>query len=419
MSEPNTVEVAVIGAGIVGLACALQLQMDGRRVAIVDPNEPASGCSHGNAGYLAEGHVFPPAALVPLSRLPKILFDPLGPLVLRAAYLPRMIPWALRAAAILRPAALPRVLDAIAALNRLSIDSYDPLLDAAQARDLMERKGSLMVYRTPSSLDAAAARMPAIRERGLRVERVDAAQLRELEPALLPGLAGAIHYPDSGRCLNPRGLGQRFADALAAGGAQFHRATATRLLPQDGGGWRIETREAPALKAKKIVVSAGAISDRLLRPLGYKVPLAAERGYHLMLAPQPHIALCRPVSTGEHFFTMTPMEHGFRLAGTAEFADFDAPMDPRRADLLLELAKLYLPELNGQGATRWMGARPSMPDGLPAIGQAHRHADLYYCFGHQHLGLTQAAISARIMGHLVAGSPPPIDARPYALSRFD
>jgi D-amino-acid dehydrogenase len=419
MSAQNTAEVAIIGAGIVGLACALRLQMDGRKVAIIDPNEPASGCSHGNAGYLAEGHIFPPAALVPLSRLPRALLDPLGPLVVRAACVPRMIPWALHAAATLRPAALPKVIDALAALNSRAIDSYELFLDAIQARDLIERKGALTVYRTVAGLDRAATRMAAIRQRGLHVERLDAAQVRALEPAFALELAGALFYPDSGRCANPRRLGQRFADTLAANGATFHRAAATRLVPQDGGGWSIETDGPQSIAARQIVISAGARSHRLLGPLGYRVPLAAECGYHLMLPRQSRVTLSRPVSSGDHFFTMTPMEEGFRLAGTAEFADVDAPMNPRRADLLLGLARRFLPALEDAGATRWMGARPSLPDGLPAIGRAHRHADLYCCFGHQHLGLTQAAISARILGDLMAGREPPLAPEPFALNRFE
>lgn len=419
MSSQHTAEVIVIGAGIVGLACALRLRMDGRTVALVDPNEPASGCSHGNSGYLAEGHVFPPAALVPLARLPRALIDPLGPLVLRAGALPRMIPWALRAAATLRPAALSKAMDAIAALNRTAIDSFGPYLDAAQARDLFDRQGALTIFQTPAALDRASARIPAIRERGLNAERLDGGQVRALEAALPPDLAGAIFYPDSGRCANPRKLGQRFADALASHGAVFHRTAVTRLLPRDGGGWSLETDGGPTLAARQVVLSAGARTHRLLQPLGYRVPLAAERGYHLMLPLQSRVTLKRPVSAGEQFFTMTPMEAGFRLAGTAEYADVDAPMDPRRADLLLGLARRYLPALEGEGATRWMGARPSLPDGLPVIGRAHRHGDLYCCFGHQHLGLTQAAISANVLGALMAGRAPAIDTSPYALNRFE
>jgi len=418
-SAQPAADVAIVGAGIVGLACALRLQMDGRKVVLVDPNEPASGCSHGNSGYLAEGHVFPPAALVPLSRLPKALFDPLGPLVLRAGALPAMIPWALRAAATLRPAALAKAMDAIAALNRAAIGSFVPYLDAAHARDLFDRQGALTIFQTPAALERACTRIPAIRERGLNVERLSGAQVHALEAALSPDLAGALFYPDSGRCLNPRGLGERFANALAANGAVFHRNAVSRLLPKDGGGWTIETGGGPMLTARQVVVSAGARTHRLLNPLGYRVPLAAERGYHLMLPPQSRVSLTRPVSAGEQFFTMTPMEEGFRLAGTAEYADVDAPMDPRRADLLLGLARRYLPALEGEGATRWMGARPSLPDGLPVIGRAHRHGDLYCCFGHQHLGLTQAAISADVLGALMAGRAPAIDTQPYALNRFE
>ena len=167
----------------------------------------------------------------------------------------------------------------------------------------------------------------------------------------------------------------------------------------------------------QLVVCAGWWSGNLLQPLGYKAPLASERGYHLML-PQPGVSLGRPVVMAEHYFAATPMMDGIRLAGTAEFADPTAKMDVRRANILHSLATPYLPGLLSEGATHWMGVRPSFPDALPAIGRAGRHNGLFYSFGHQHVGLTQGAISARLLAEAILEGSVPSTLRPFDLSRF-
>jgi D-amino-acid dehydrogenase len=181
--------------------------------------------------------------------------------------------------------------------------------------------------------------------------------------------------------------------------------------------WRVVTSQGE-IAADRVLVTAGVWSGALLRPLGYRVPIDTERGYHLML-PAPGITLTRPVVMAEGFFCVTPMTGGLRLAGTVELAGTKASMDPRRSDILFDLAAPYLPGLSRDGATRWMGFRPSFPDSRPAIGAAGRHRNLTYSFGHQHLGLTQAAVSARCIADLIAQRPPPVDLTPFSLGRFD
>ena len=409
-------KTVIIGAGIVGLATALQLQADGHHVLLLDPAEPASGCSSGNAGNLAESEIFPLAEPGIWHRLPRMLLDPLGPLVIRMAYLPRLIPWGLRFLAAARPGTFAASTDALASLNRLAVQSYLPLLQRAGAGDLVTRQGGLVACRTQALLRATIAQIPQQIAHGIQAEALSSGALLDLEPGLSPELVGGVYFPSAARCADPQALGTRFAEAILRDGGEIRRAAVRGLTPAEDGSWQVATDQG-TIAAARIVITAGLWSGKLMRQLGYKAPIETERGYHLML-PTPGVTLNRPCIMAEASFCVTPMNHGLRLAGTVELAGTEAPMNPRRSDILFDLAKPYLPGLDRSGATRWMGFRPSFPDSRPAIGRASRHRNLTYAFGHQHLGLTQAAVTGRCIADLVADRPPPIDLTPFSLARF-
>lgn len=408
--------VLVIGSGIVGLATALQLQMEGLQVALADPNEPASGCSSGNAGYLSEAGIFPPAAIGGLRKIPSMLLDPDGPLVIRPTYIPKFIPWGIQAALANTPKRLSEIVAAQASLTRLALESYEPLLKEASAEGLVEQKGSLIVFLNKATFEQRIPRIKHWIDHGMLAEKLDPGSVLALEPNLSPKIVGGIFFPRAARCLDPRELGEHFARRIAAGGGIFHRVKVLKLERSANGEW-LAIGDGHEIRADRVVVAAGRWSDELLRPLGHRFHIEAERGYHLML-PNPNVTINRPLSLAERNFAATPMKHGLRLAGTAEFAGTDAPMNPRRADMLLELAESYMPGICGSGAIKWMGARPSLPDMLPAIGQSSRHRGLFYCFGHNHNGLTQAAVSARLMADLILDRTPLVDPTPFSLDRF-
>jgi D-amino-acid dehydrogenase len=409
-------DILVIGAGIVGLAAALKLKMEGVEVAVVDPDPPASGCSSGNAGYLSEANIFPPAALGGLRKLPQMLFDRNGPLVIRPSHLPRFIPWGLQSARAMLPARMAEIVDSLSTLIKPAIASYDPLLHRAGAGDLLEQKGALVVFRTQAALDARARRIPVWERYGVAVAQINAAEVADLEPGLTPRIIGGLFFERSARCRNPRELGERFARELSRSGTRMISAKVRRLEPLSDGTWRAHTASGP-IEADGVLVCAGVWSDELLRPLGYRFHLESERGYHLML-PAPGVELARPVSMGEAHFVATPMDGGLRLAGTAEFAGTKAAMNPARADMLFQLAESFLPGLSKRDAVRWMGHRPSLPDMLPAIGRGERHRGLYYSIGHGHNGLTLAAISADMIAAIVLDRPSPVDPTPFSIERF-
>jgi D-amino-acid dehydrogenase len=408
--------IVVVGAGIVGLSIALRLRMDGMNVSVIDASEPMRGCSSGNAGYLSEANIFPPAAWDMLKRIPGMLVSRAGPLVVRPSYVPRLLPWAIRALRASAPAAAARVHAAMAGLMTRAIAAFDDLLDEAGARHLVDRRGGLMAYRTAEALAARARLLPLWSEFGIGAEQVSARIVHELEPALADGMAGGIFFPNAGRCLDPRGLGLRYHERLVQLGATFLCGRVVQLVPSSG---RVRARlgDGREVLARKAVVCTGFEPGPLQPLLPFRIPMASERGYHLML-PNPGVELNRPVVFGEPLFAATSMQDGLRLAGTAEFARAESPPAMERAHMLLPLARDFLPRLNAHDAQPWMGVRPSLPDGMPAIGALAAHPAVLYAIGHAHNGLTTSAITARCVADLMAGRRTPVDLQPFAIERF-
>jgi D-amino-acid dehydrogenase len=234
---------------------------------------------------------------------------------------------------------------------------------------------------------------------------IPAEELRQMEPALGPKLAGGILYSDSGHCTDPQALSASMASSFRTMGGEFKRASVQELVPAPGGMVKVVT-DAGEVIVEDAVVAAGIWSPPLVKPFGVKPLLAAERGYHLMLR-DPHITLQRPIGAGDDKFIITPLSGGIRLAGTAEFADVDTPPDWRRSDILLKAAKTLLPEINGEEtATRWMGPRPSTPDSLPLIGRTPKNQHIICAFGHSHLGLTLGAVTAELVSDIIGKRPP-------------
>ena len=415
-SPADTHDVAIIGGGIIGTCIALALQNDRYAVTIVEPDELGTGASAGSAGYISLGEIFPLASPGVLLDMPRMLLDPLGPLVIDPRYLFKLVPWGLRFLGASRASQQRKAIDALASLNRTAATDLFRLARQGGAEEFLSADGGLLVCRDAQSLARLEKQLPIFAEQGIRAEVLSRDDLRALEPSLRPDIAGALFFPDSARCADPRAFGMRLAERVLQNGAARVRAKVTALEQLPSGTWQISTSET-TFTASRVVIAAGVWSGSLLTSLGYQCPIETERGYHLML-PEPGVQLYRPMVFEEAHFCATPMRDGLRLAGTVEFAGTQAPMNPRRSDILFELASRYLSGLQRGEPQRWMGFRPSLPDSLPAIGAATRHTNLFYCFGHQHLGLTQAAISAQCMVDTIAGRRPQIDLGPFNLTRF-
>lgn len=415
-------DIAVIGAGIVGVACALQLARQGLRVQVVDQQAPGQGASFGNAGHLATEQVFPIADLSILRRLPAMLMDPMGPLRLDWKYLPHALPWFVRLLLNLRPAPFRRTVAGIRTLNEGSLEAWRRMLAAIGRPGLLKEDGSLLVFERAESRQALDALQARMRQQAVPVDFWPAQAVRAAAPQLSERLLGGLFFPRTGHFIDPYLVVRELVDAARALGVQFlQRKVLGGQLRQDGVA--LATAEG-GLRARQVLIACGAHSAGLTTALtGRKVPLDTERGYHLML-PHEHDRLPFAVTSLERRFIMTPMADGLRLAGTVEFAGLESPPSMERAWQLHRLSKgLFGRDLSAEAATPWMGMRPSLPDSLPIIDRVCEGRVLL-AFGHQHLGLTQAAITAEHVARLATvpatgNAPhglPGLDA--YRLDRF-
>ncbi|MEM0514864.1 FAD-dependent oxidoreductase [Pseudoalteromonas sp. YIC-827] len=406
--------IAVIGAGVVGLSCALQLQRQGHKVHLYDPEQPGSQCSFGNAGHFATEQVFPLACKSLLPKLPKMLLTPTSALRIRPAYFFSLLPWLWRFCMNMRNRPFKRHTAALKALNKQALDAWQRLL-GVDFDTHIQCNGSLLTFEhTPlRTVQALADKYAA---QGIAVEVLNKAQVQALEPELNAKITYALYFTQVGHTASPKALSDHLFDTLIQAGAEY-LAQRVEAIHHDGEFCRLVT--AGQTRAyRKMVVCAGAYSKVLCQRLGYTLPLEAERGYHYQLPA--HYKVTRPIACGERQFIITPMQQGLRLAGTVEFAGLNTPADYRRAKHLLKHGKELVPCINEDYNPQacWQGARPSLPDSLPVIGQAPKHPQVYFALGHQHLGLTQAAITSELIAASINEQPTAINLDAFCISRF-
>ncbi|WP_270936114.1 NAD(P)/FAD-dependent oxidoreductase [Falsiroseomonas oryzae] len=410
--------VLVIGAGIVGLALAFRLRQEGAEVAIVDPEPPGEGgASFGNAGAISSSSVAPLAMPGTLKQVPRMLLDPAAPLHVPASYWLRAAPWLLRFVASARPDSVARAAAAIDALQRLATEQHLELAREIGAPELIQPRGNLYLYRGAEQVKKDQAAWDLRRDYGARVEVLDRAGITGLEPEVGPAYQVGVFLPDHAHCASPHRYAQAVAEAFRRAGGEVRRDRIRALTLADGRvtGAQGEARQHPA---DEVVVAAGAWSARLLAPLGYRIPLETQRGYHVNL-PGAGIAISRPVVPADRKVFITPMEGGLRVAGTVEFGGLERPPNEARAKLLYGDLAAVFPQARTEGAEGfWMGHRPCLPDSVPVVGPSQRLQGLWFAFGHGHLGLTGSAPTARMLAPAILGKPTNHDFAPYAAERF-
>ncbi|MSQ54761.1 MAG: FAD-dependent oxidoreductase [Betaproteobacteria bacterium] len=408
--------IVVVGAGIVGVSCAMYLVRDGHDVTLLDALGPAEGASKGNAGALSPGSCVPLAMPGVLQKVPKWLTDPAGPLTIRPAYFLAALPWLVRFVLAARQSRIEPIADALRALHAGTYECYEPMLERAGCRDAIRRTGNLVVYESESAFAASRAEWDMRSRRGVRFEVLDASALRATVPALSERYVRGVLSPEHGFVVEPFHLVRALADQVVRDGGRLVRAKAEGLRLGAAGVTAVRTDNGE-IAADRVVIAAGAWSLPLLAPLGLKLPLETQRGYHVTIATpgvEPHL----PVTSSERKFYATPMTGGLRIAGTVEFAGLDAAPDYRRARRLLEQGRGMYPALDTGSYTEWMGHRPCFPDSLPVIGPVPRHPEVLLAFGHGHNGMTSGPVSGRLIADLVAGRPPFLDLGPYLPERF-
>jgi glycine/D-amino acid oxidase-like deaminating enzyme len=406
----------VIGAGVAGLSTALYLQRAGVAVGVIDPLGPAGGASFGNAGLLSPDTAVPIALPGMLRKVPGWLTDPLGPLSVRPSYFPRALPWLLRWIEAGRLRRVLAISDAMRALHRGSLDCWQELLGPTLYRDLIRPAGQVQVWEGDADTANAAIERQLRERHGIRTEQLDADDLRQMFPGIAREVTRGLLVPGNGFTVSPQRSVQTLGDLFRQQGGVLVNERAMKLIPHEGGGWMVMTNVANR-SADHVVVAAGAWSRQLLDPLGIRVALETERGYHAMLF-SPEVMPVLPISNKTRAFGVTPMEDGLRVAGTVEISGLDAPPNEARAKILVRHATRMFPALTGTQVRYWMGFRPSTPDSLPILGVTPGRPGLHLVFGHGHFGMTGGPPSGRLVARLITGQAPGIDPAPYAAQRF-
>jgi D-amino-acid dehydrogenase len=414
MAEDLDTEIAVIGAGVIGMTCALRLAAEGREVVILDPGVPGMGASYGNAGTIADYAVQPVGTPDVLKNLPSLLFDRNSPLAIRRAALPALAPWLLRFARQSLPGAAAANARAIAALVASANAEWQEFATEIGGEGILQHRGCLYLYENRKAYAAAQADMAHRRSLGIAVELIDPSALASMEPGLPAMEGGAAFFPKATFLSDPGEMMRRLAIRLQTVGVR-HVAQRVDRLTRTPGGVRLDTAQA-TIRAHTVIIAAGAHSRGLAAQAGDRVPLDTERGYHVewdMPAPR----LTRPSCPTTRGFYLCPMAGRLRVAGTVELGGLTAPPSPHRVARLIEGARAIFPDL-GAPSREWMGFRPSMPDSLPVISASRAGNEVIHAFGHGHIGLTLAPITARIVADIVAGRRCGIELSPYAVTRF-
>ena len=412
MSEKNQ-KIGIIGAGIQGVCNALFLQKKGFNVTLFDREEPGSAASYGNAGH------FSPYASVPLNRpdviadVPSMLISSRGPLALKWNYVPKMIPWFARFILNCREEKMMHTAKNMHQILDLSLPAFDELFDDINLEGLVENNGILYVWNNKNM----KSREMEIRIRdqlGVKQQLVNKKEIHDLEPNLKPFYHGGVFYDYARHARNPRKILIKLFENFINKGGKFLKLNIQDIdFDEENPVLRTETQR---FIFDKLVIACGAFSKRLTDKLHENIPLDTERGYHVHFKDYDHL-ISRPIVYANRGFGMTPMEQGLRVVGTVEFGGLEnSPSKSRIKNLILNAKDMLdgLPEHKDE----WLGFRPTLPDFLPVLGPSKNYKNVFYSFGHHHLGWTLGAISGKIISKMISGENTNLDLQPYSSIRF-
>ena len=410
----KNLKIGIVGAGIQGISNALFLQKKGFSVTIFDRDEPGSpAASYGNAGH------FSPYACVLMNRpdvltdVPAMLLSSTGPLALKWNYVPKMIPWFLQ---FIRNCTTKRMMHTAKNMHQildLALPAYDELFDEIDLEGLVEKKGILYIW-NDQSLKSRELEIKVRNELGVDQQVVTPKEIHDLEPNIKPFYHGGVYYQHGRHARNPKKILLKLYDLFLKKGGKFLKKNVQDINFDE---------EKPVIKTEtqtfivdKLVIACGAFSKRLTDNLDERIPLDTERGYHVHFKDCDHL-LNRPVIFQNRGFGITPMEQGLRVVGTVEFGGLNNPPSKGRIKNLINNAKYMLGDLP-EHEDEWMGFRPSLPDFLPVIGPSKNHKNIFYSFGHHHLGWTLGPISGKIIAGMIAEENTNLNLKPYSSLRF-
>jgi len=412
----KSADALVLGAGIVGVSVALHLQKRGRATVLVDRRGPAEETSFGNAGLVQREGVYPYGFPHDFGALFRYSLNRTIDAHYHPSAIPHLAPFLWQYWKYSRPARHQAIARLYAKLIEHCITEHEALAAEAGAQDLFRRTGWMKVFRSARERDRRFAEAERWRgEFGLNYKTYDARTLQGLEPHLAPVLVGALHWTDPLAVVDPQGLALSYLRLFEKLGGRFAQGNAASL--ENNNGWRVRTVDGP-VGARDAVIALGPWSDVVTRALGYELPLAVKRGYHMHYRPAGRAVLNHPILDTERGYFLAPMRRGIRLTTGAEFARRDAIRTPVQLGRAEPIARDLFPLAERLDNEAWLGSRPCTPDMMPVIGAAPRHPHLWFAFGHAHHGLTLGPVTGRLIAEMVAGETPFIDPSPYRAERF-
>ena len=414
----ETVDVLVLGAGMVGVSAALHLLKRGRSVVLVDRGGVAEETSYGNAGIIQKEGIAPyPFPHDPI-KLARYAFNMEPEANLHWSALPKLAPWLARYFLWSTEAGQRRTALAAKPLVVASVAEHEALMREAGIVEMIRRTGYLRVYRTARAFDKAIAHETLDRERyGVNFNPLTPERLRELEPHLSETFYGGMLLTDAVSVPDPGAVGKAYGELFETRGGRLARGEARTLAQLRDSSWEIQADQGP-ITAREAVVCLGPWSDDVLRKLGFSVPMGVKRGYHMHYSTRGNATLSRPVLDTDNGYVLTAMTKGIRLTTGAEFARRDGPPTPVQLDRVEPAARLMFPLADRLDAKPWLGRRPCLPDMLPAIGPVPGLKGLWADFGHHHLGFTLGPVSGRLLAEMMTGETPFTDPAPYRPARF-
>ena len=407
--------VGVIGAGIQGICISLCLVKKGFKVTLIDRDDPGkNSASYGNAGH------FSPYAAVPINRpdilvdIPSMLLSSTGPLALKWNYVPKMIPWFLKFVKNCSRKNMMHTAKYMHQILDLALPAYDELFKDIDISGLVESKG-IMYFWTKKDLKSRELENNIRDQLGVKQQLLTPHEIHDLEPKIKKIYHGGVLYPNARHARNPRKILLKLFDLFIKRGGRFEKQNVQTISFSSDNKPVVKT-DLKFYNFKKAVIACGAFSKKLTDQVNEKIPLDTERGYHVHFKGHDYL-LSRPVIFLNRGFGITPMEQGLRVVGTVEFGGLDNPPSKKRILNLVNNAKYLFPELK-EHQDEWLGFRPSLPDFLPVIGPSKNHKNLFYSFGHHHLGWTLGAISGKIIAEIIAKENTNLDLSPYNSVRF-
>lgn len=406
----------VLGAGIVGVSSALQLQARGRSICLIDKLAPGEGTSFGNAGLIERSSVIPYGFPREFDKLIRYALNNQSDVRYDFSYLPKITPWLASYWWHSSPKRLAQAAVEMWPLLQRCVTEHDKWITLANAQDLVRAKGWIEVFRETLSFEHAKCDLDELGFYQLNYDVLNTEQLLVREPTLKPIVKGGIHWLDPKTVTDPSQLTKRYAQLFVKLGGTLLNGDAQRLK-QKNNGWALQTDEQ-LLESDNVVVALGFNSPELLSRFGYKIPLAVKRGYHKHYRVEADHVLQQPICDHLAGFILAPMTNGIRLTTGAEFTDPNLPAKDIQINRAEAIARTLYPLGEAVESTPWLGRRPCINDMRPVIGKAPKAKGLWVNFGHAHHGLTLGPISGRLLADLITEDKPFTDPAPYSIQRF-